>query len=187
MDFDPILPDMLARIDHLGSFSNSSEDLTIAINNNGRYGYLVASKGAAQFLFNPIVGVFVTKYAISRDLFDDFMVDLTLRFGYRKPMLIGDTVLFGSTIAFAYSGSYFQLLMTRILQGLASSVTAVTGMALLAATYLHDDERSRAMGIGIGGLSFGVVIGPVYGSVLYEFVGHDVPFLVLAATILMVI
>jgi hypothetical protein len=52
---------MLCRIDNLSLFANSSSDLINAINNNGRYGYLVAAKGAAQFAFNPVVGIFVTK------------------------------------------------------------------------------------------------------------------------------
>ena len=32
------------------------------INLNGRYGYLVAAKGATQFVCNPFVGIIVSKY-----------------------------------------------------------------------------------------------------------------------------
>ena len=36
---------------------------TGSINTNGRYGYLVAAKGMAQFICNPFVGLIVTRYA----------------------------------------------------------------------------------------------------------------------------
>ena len=31
------------------------------LNSNGRFGYLIAAKGAAQFIFNPFVGALITK------------------------------------------------------------------------------------------------------------------------------
>ena len=65
---DPILPDILLNIDTQGVnvSSNVSEVGMVSdtINANGRYGYLVAAKGAAQFLVNPLVGIVVTRYDI---------------------------------------------------------------------------------------------------------------------------
>jgi DHA1 family solute carrier family 18 vesicular amine transporter 1/2 len=36
------------------------------------------------------------------------------------------------------------------------------------------------MGIALGGLAMGVLIGPPFGGVLYDFVGKSAPFLILA-------
>lgn len=37
------------------------------------------------------------------------------------------------------------------------------------------------MGIALGGLALGVLIGPPFGGVMYEFVGKSAPFLILSA------
>ncbi len=186
---DPILPDILRQIDnntvvvsgkrlpdlppandvtHTDDFKIDTEtEISDTLNANGRYGFLVAAKGVTQFICNPFVGTLVTK------------------FGYRKPMLVGTVVLFLSTFAFAFGNSYQFLFGTRMLQGCASAVTAVTGMGLLAATYDDDQQRGKIMGIAIGGLSMGIIVGPIYGSVLYELFGQAVPFITLAGVVLL--
>ncbi|NXR91716.1 VMAT2 protein, partial [Hypocryptadius cinnamomeus] len=82
---------------------------------------------------------------------------------------------------FAFSGSYALLFIARSLQGVGSSCSSVAGMGLLATVYTDDEERGNAMGIALGGLAMGVLVGPPFGSVMYEFVGKSSPFLVLAA------
>lgn len=42
-------------------------------------------------------------------------------------------------------------------------------------------ERGNAMGIALGGLALGVLIGPPFGGLMYEFVGKTAPFLMLSA------
>lgn len=37
------------------------------------------------------------------------------------------------------------------------------------------------MGIALGGLALGVLIGPPFGGLMYEFVGKSAPFLILSA------
>lgn len=54
-------------------------------------------------------------------------------------------------------------------------------MGMLAERYQDDKERGNAMGIALGGLALGVLIGPPFGGVMYEFVGKSAPFLVLSA------
>ena len=56
-----------------------------------------------------------------------------------------------------------------------------TGMGMLAERYQDDKERGNAMGIALGGLALGVLIGPPFGGVMYEFVGKSAPFLILSA------
>uniref|UniRef100_A0A8C5WEF6 Solute carrier family 18 member A2 n=1 Tax=Leptobrachium leishanense TaxID=445787 RepID=A0A8C5WEF6_9ANUR len=85
---------------------------------------------------------------------------------------------------FAFSGSYALLVIARSLQGIGSSCSSVAGMGMLASVYTDDEERGNAMGIALGGLAMGVLVGPPFGSILYDFVGKTAPFLVLAVFIL---
>jgi DHA1 family solute carrier family 18 vesicular amine transporter 1/2 len=55
------------------------------------------------------------------------------------------------------------------------------GMGMLAERYPDDKERGNAMGIALGGLALGVLIGPPFGGIMYEFVGKTAPFLILSA------
>ncbi|XP_068891524.1 chromaffin granule amine transporter isoform X1 [Aphelocoma coerulescens] len=129
---------------------------------NTRVGLLFASKALVQLLVNPWVGL------------------LTNRIGYHIPMFIGFTIMFLSTVMFAFSGTYTLLLIARALQGVGSSFSSVAGLGLLASVYPDDSERGSAMGIALGGLALGVLIGAPFGSIMYEFVGKASPFLVLA-------
>ncbi|NWV58875.1 VMAT1 protein, partial [Malurus elegans] len=129
---------------------------------NTRVGLLFASKALLQLLVNPCVGL------------------LTNRIGYHIPMFVGFTILFFSTVMFAFSGTYTLLFIARALQGVGSSFSSVAGLGLLASVYRDDAERGSAMGIALGGLALGVLIGAPFGSVMYEFVGKGSPFLVLA-------
>ncbi|NXM71172.1 VMAT1 protein, partial [Serilophus lunatus] len=129
---------------------------------NVRVGLLFASKALVQLLVNPSVGA------------------LTNRIGYHIPMFIGFTILFLSTVMFAFSGTYTLLFIARALQGVGSSFSSVAGLGMLASVYTDDCERGSAMGIALGGLALGVLIGAPFGSIMYEFVGKSSPFLVLA-------
>ena len=70
------------------------------------------------------------------------------------------------------------LLMARSLQGIASSCIAVAGMGMIAKMYDEDRERSRIMGLVMGGIATGVLIGYPMGGILFDFVGETCPFLV---------
>ncbi|XP_019498554.1 PREDICTED: synaptic vesicular amine transporter isoform X1 [Hipposideros armiger] len=143
-----------------------SEDKDL-LNENVQVGLLFASKATVQLLTNPFVGL------------------LTNRIGYPIPMFAGFCIMFISTIMFAFSSSYAFLLIARSLQGVGSSCSSVAGMGMLASVYTDDEERGNAMGIALGGLAMGVLVGPPFGSVFYEFVGKTAPFLVLAALVLL--
>ncbi|KAM8780927.1 synaptic vesicular amine transporter isoform 2-T2 [Rhynchonycteris naso] len=149
-----------------GSSDCPSEDKDL-LSENVQVGLLFASKATVQLLTNPFIGL------------------LTNRIGYPIPMFTGFCIMFVSTIMFAFSSSYAFLLVARSLQGIGSSCSSVAGMGMLASVYTDDEERGNAMGIALGGLALGVLVGPPFGSVLYEFVGKTAPFLVLAALVLL--
>ncbi|XP_075071668.1 synaptic vesicular amine transporter [Mixophyes fleayi] len=136
------------------------------LNENVKVGLLFASKATVQLLTNPFIG------------------PMTNRIGYQIPMFAGFCIMFLSTIMFAFSGTYTLLFIARSLQGIGSSCSSVAGMGMLASVYTDDEERGNAMGIALGGLAMGVLVGPPFGSILYEFVGKTAPFLVLAVLVL---
>ncbi|XP_054838055.1 synaptic vesicular amine transporter [Eublepharis macularius] len=133
------------------------------LNENVQVGLLFASKATVQLITNPFIG------------------PMTNRIGYQIPMFTGFCIMFVSTIMFAFSESYKLLFIARSLQGVGSSCSSVAGMGMLASVYTDDEERGNAMGIALGGMAMGVLVGPPFGSVMYEFVGKAAPFLVLAA------
>uniref|UniRef100_A0A673K6J2 Synaptic vesicular amine transporter-like n=1 Tax=Sinocyclocheilus rhinocerous TaxID=307959 RepID=A0A673K6J2_9TELE len=132
------------------------------LNENVKVGLLFASKATVQLITNPFIG------------------PLTNRIGYQIPMFAGFCIMFVSTIMFAFSSSYTLLFLARSLQGVGSSCSSVAGMGMLASVYTDDEERGNAIGIALGGLAMGVLVGPPFGSVMYEFVGKTAPFLILA-------
>lgn len=132
------------------------------IQENVEVGVMFASKAFIQLLANPFVG------------------PLTNRIGYSIPMFAGFVIMFVSTIIFAFGRNYAVLFIARALQGIGSSCSSVSGMGMLAASYPNDEERGNAMGIALGGLALGVLIGPPFGGIMYQFVGKTAPFLILA-------
>ncbi|XP_059063010.1 synaptic vesicular amine transporter [Achroia grisella] len=126
-------------------------------------GVMFASKAIVQLLANPFVG------------------PLTHKIGYSVPMFSGFILMFLSTLIFAFGRSYSVLFVARALQGIGSSCSSVSGMGMLAERYPDDKERGNAMGIALGGLALGVLIGPPFGGLMYEFVGKTAPFLMLSA------
>ncbi|XP_035255487.1 synaptic vesicular amine transporter [Anguilla anguilla] len=137
------------------------------LNENVKVGLLFASKATVQLITNPFIG------------------PLTNRIGYQIPMFAGFCIMFLSTLMFAFSKSYSLLFLARSLQGVGSSCSSVAGMGMLASVYTDDEERGNAIGIALGGMAMGVLVGPPFGSVMYEFVGKTAPFLILAVLALL--
>ncbi|VDK42840.1 unnamed protein product [Anisakis simplex] len=129
---------------------------------NVHVGLMFGSKALIQLLTNPWIG------------------PLTNKIGYTIPMFGGFCIMFVSTIMFAFGTSFGTLWFARALQGIGSACTSTSGMGMLAQAYPDDLERGSAMGIALGGLALGVLVGPPYGGVLYQWSGKELPFLLLA-------
>lgn len=169
----PIIPDYLADLEseqaehvhimHTNTSGNSTSQDKINKNNlDVQIGVLFASKAILQLLVNPLSGTFID------------------RVGYDIPLLIGLTVMFLSTCIFALGENYATLFAARSLQGLGSAFADTSGIAMIADKYTEEAERSRALGIALAFISFGSLVAPPFGGVLYQFVGKKVPFIVLA-------
>lgn len=125
-------------------------------------GLLFASKAAIQIFIGPISGTVID------------------RFGYDLPMMFGLTVMFFSTLMFAVGKDYSLLFFARSLQGLGSAFADTAGLSMIADRYTEESERSKALGIALAFISFGCLVAPPFGGVLYEFAGKAVPFVILA-------
>ncbi|CAJ0579741.1 unnamed protein product, partial [Mesorhabditis spiculigera] len=125
-------------------------------------GWLFASKALLQIFINPISGAVID------------------RIGYEIPMIIGLTTMFFSTAIFALGQSYPVLFFARSIQGFGSAFADTSGLAMIADRFCEENERSAALGIALAFISFGCLVAPPFGSVLYSIAGKPVPFLVLA-------
>lgn len=125
-------------------------------------GWLFASKALLQIFVNPMSG---------------YIID---RIGYELPMVIGLVVMFSSTAIFALGRSYSVLFFARSLQGFGSAFADTSGLAMIADRFSEEGERSAALGIALAFISFGCLVAPPFGSVLYSLAGKPVPFLILA-------
>ncbi|XP_074647614.1 putative vesicular acetylcholine transporter-B [Tubulanus polymorphus] len=132
-------------------------------NEDSAIGVLFASKAILQLLVNPFTG---------------HLID---RIGYDFPMMIGLGIMFLSTSVFAFGESYAILFLARSLQGLGSAFADTSGLAMIADRYTEERERSLALGIALAFISFGCLVAPPFGGVLYQFAGKKVPFLILAS------
>nr|CAD2166752.1 unnamed protein product [Meloidogyne enterolobii] len=129
---------------------------------NVHVGLMFGSKALIQLITNPLIG------------------PLTNKIGYTVPMFGGFIILFLSTLLFAFGSSFSSLWLARALQGVGSACTSTSGMGMLAQAYPDDAERGSAMGIALGGLALGVLVGPPYGGLLYQWAGKELPFILLA-------
>ncbi|CAF1021284.1 unnamed protein product [Rotaria sp. Silwood1] len=174
----PIIPDYLQSI---GAWTSSKSNITKIIslnekapkvNNNNNddddngedvaVGTLFGSKAIIQLLINPFSGALID------------------RIGYDIPMCIGLGVIFLSTTTFAFGRSYAVLFLARSLQGVGSAFADTSGLAMIADRYPDEAGRSRQLGIALAFISFGSLVAPPFGGILYEFFGKRVPFLTLA-------
>ncbi|XP_013931669.1 PREDICTED: vesicular acetylcholine transporter [Thamnophis sirtalis] len=134
-----------------------------ADNQDIKIGVLFASKAILQLLVNPLTGTFID------------------RVGYVLPLLIGLLVMFLSTLIFAFAENYATLFVARSMQGLGSAFADTSGIALIADKYTEESERNRALGVALAFISFGSLVAPPFGGILYRFARKQAPFLVLAS------
>ncbi|XP_071479566.1 probable vesicular acetylcholine transporter-B [Diadema antillarum] len=146
-----------------GNWSNSTQDTPVEYKNEDvAIGILFASKAIVQLFINPFSGTLIDKI------------------GYDIPMMIGLVVMFIATTVFAFGKNYGVLFFARSLQGVGSAFADTAGLAMIADRFTSEEERSRALGIALAFISFGCLVAPPFGGILYEFAGKVVPFMILA-------
>ncbi|CAJ0609364.1 unnamed protein product [Cylicocyclus nassatus] len=129
---------------------------------------------------NVLVGIMFGSKALVQLVTNPWIGPLTNKIGYTLPMFAGFVIMFLSTVLFAFGSSYGTLWFARAMQGVGSACSSTSGMGMLAQAYPDDAERGSAMGIALGGIALGVLVGPPYGGVLYQWAGKELPFILLA-------
>uniref|UniRef100_K1QYP2 Synaptic vesicular amine transporter n=1 Tax=Magallana gigas TaxID=29159 RepID=K1QYP2_MAGGI len=110
-----------------------------ALDENSQVGLLLSSKALVQILANPCVGC------------------LSERYGYHILLTVGTVLLLISSLVYACAGSFVSFLAGRLVHGIASAFTSIAALSILAELYSSDLERSKVMGVAMGGVAFGVV------------------------------
>lgn len=130
---------------------------------DARVGVLFASKAIVQLVTSPFSGTVID------------------RVGYETPMVFGLSVIFVSTIIFAFGWSYPVLFAARSLQGVGSAFADTAGLAMIADQYREEEgARSKAQGVALAFISFGCLVAPPFGGFFYTYCGKAVPFLLLS-------
>ena len=85
--------------------------------------------------------------------------------------MLGLILVFLSTLAFALATDVWTLLAARLLEGLSTAIVGTVGYAMLTEV-AGRENLGKVMGYTSMALSFGLLIGPVVGGVLYEYCGY---------------
>eukprot|EP01112_Ceratiomyxa_fruticulosa_P011318 TRINITY_DN3062_c0_g1_i3.p1 TRINITY_DN3062_c0_g1~~TRINITY_DN3062_c0_g1_i3.p1 ORF type:complete len:443 (+),score=60.97 TRINITY_DN3062_c0_g1_i3:144-1472(+) len=106
------------------------------------------------------------------------------KIGRRYPMLISMLGLATTTILFSLSTQFYQLIISRVAQGISAAGSWVVGLALIA-DVTPPANFTTNMGIAMGLTSVGYLIGPPIGGPLYEHTGFRIPFYLCAGLALL--
>lgn len=89
----------------------------------------------------------------------------------RTPFILGLILVFLSTLLFALATDLWTLLTARILEGFSTAIVHTVGYTLLTEV-VGMEHLGKATGYTSMALSFGLLLGPVLGGVLYEYCGY---------------
>ena len=102
------------------------------------------------------------------------------RFG-RKPLLVGGPLVIAISAALtAVAGSFGQMVIFRLLQGMGSALQVTAAMIVMADISTPRD-RGRSMSFYQGALLLGTSVGPIIGGFVGEHFGLRTPFFAYAA------
>lgn len=83
----------------------------------------------------------------------------------------GLIVLGAATVLFGLAKASWVLLISRLLQGLSAAITYTVGLALLVDT-VGRDNIGQWMGTALSSSSFGLIVSPLLGGVVYAKAGY---------------
>jgi MFS family permease len=104
------------------------------------------------------------------------------RFGPRRTVLVGLTIVAAASIGFGFAPSGVALGLARLLQGFGSSLSWAGGLAWLVAGTPRE-RRGEMLGTALGAAIFGALFGPMLGA-FADVAGPEVAFSGFAAVCL---
>jgi multidrug resistance protein len=131
-----------------------------------------------------LVGVLVSSFSVAQLAVAPLWGRASDRYG-RRPMIIAGLMLSAvAYLVFAFAGSVWLLLLSRVVQGIGGGTIGVVQAYVADST--PPDQRTKSLGWLSAVTSFGAVVGPAIGSLLDQAAGRSAPGLaaaVLAALI----
>jgi len=118
-------------------------------------GLLIAAFSVAQLVFAPVWGRFSDRY------------------GRRPAILAGLLITAVAYVLFAFAGSLWVLLISRVIQGAGGGTIGVVQAYVADAS--PPDQRVRSLGWLSAVTSLGAVAGPAFGSLMIDLGGHRAP------------
>jgi len=91
-------------------------------------------------------------------------------YGMKKIFTYGIVILTVASFLAAVATSAEFLIITRVVQGIGSAMIFVTGLAIITSIF-PSKERGKAIGINITAVYVGLVMGPVLGGFLTQYLG----------------
>ncbi|KAI4277628.1 MAG: hypothetical protein L6R38_005411 [Xanthoria sp. 2 TBL-2021] len=95
----------------------------------------------------------------------------------------GLIILGAATILFGLAKASWVLLISRLLQGLSAAITYTVGLALLVDT-VGRDNVGQWMGTALSSSSFGLIVSPLLGGIVYAKAGYMTVFAMALSLIL---
>ena len=129
--------------------------------------YYARELGAGSLMVAAIFGSFTAAQLLSAPLWGRF----SDKYGRRPALLVGLTSSAIAYIVFAFAGSIWLLLLSRVVQGAGGGTVGV--IQAYVADSIEQKNRAKALGWLSAATNVGVAIGPVIGSVaLLKFGSH---------------
>ncbi len=123
-----------------------------------------------------LIGILISVFGFVSSIFQPVMGALTDRLGRRKPLIqIGLVVIGICIILFIFASNFFDLLILRILQGIAVAITIPASLALMT-SITKKETRGGSMGVYSTFRIIGFSIGPVAGGFLQRNFGFNAAF-----------
>jgi MFS family permease len=138
----------------------------------------VATVPAPGFLSSQAVrsGILLSLFGLVTGFLQPFAGVLVDRVGRRKPFIVGGLLLLGlGTISYILAGRYWELLLSRAVQGIAAALTIPATLALLTSASEHR-TRGGSMGVYTTLRVIGLGVGPLIGGALHDTLGFNSVF-----------
>ncbi|ODO00821.1 hypothetical protein L198_03148 [Cryptococcus wingfieldii CBS 7118] len=130
-------------------------------------GYTNVSGLTAWLLFAYSAGIFVFTFPIAYFFH---------RHPYRRAPLVAAVIILElSLVLFMLAKPYWTMVVSRFLQGAASTVVWSVGFALICEN-VEEENVGRQIGFAMAGVSIGSTIAPPIGGALYDSLGWHAPF-----------
>jgi len=108
-------------------------------------------------------------------------------FGRRNLLFIGAIVFGLASLAAGLAGSFFVLVIARILQGVGEALALPAAMAMIVLLFPDGSARSRALSIWAAISSCGLVLGFLLSGIIVQFLGWRWIFLIAVPIVVLIL